>query len=149
MIFLIPLAITLNADLTLWPFDPGFLMIRRIVISWWTLQWRHTRVIPSLITGHWNVCCNICLCWPQRKHQIPCYWPFEMKIHQWFSSQRASNAENLSMLSRHHGYLAAVDKKSYRSSFDISHVIPKVANMTKHIDRLKCWWNKVSFFKVF
>ena len=60
--------------------------------------------MASQITGVLIVYSTVCLGVDQRKHQSSASLAFEQEIHQWpVNSQRASNAENVSIWWRHHG----------------------------------------------
>ena len=74
------------------------------VSIWWrhnALKWRHTSTLASQSTVHSTVCSMVYVVSPERKHQSSALLAFVWGI----PSQRASNAENVSMSGRHHSIM--------------------------------------------
>ena len=78
---------------------------------WWpwmsitiSLQWRHNEHKGVSNHRNWTVCTVVCSGAHQRKHQSYASLALVRRIQLWrgFSSQRASNAENVSIWWRHH-----------------------------------------------
>ena len=111
------------------------------------IQWRHDE--------HDGVSNNRCLdCLLHRlfrcrskKHQSPASLAFLRGIHNWFSSQRASNVENVSISWRHHGEkYSQVWRPSHFSPLQVLHSkLRKPLNNWVYIYFKKYYWGDFIF----